>query len=381
MNLEQVLTDAVRRLRAGGLKNEAQVKQSVILPILRAIGWNTDAPEQLSAEFQAGSGRVDYALLHYEQPKVFIEAKRIGYAEDPKAQEQLFGYAMNRGIPILVLTDGRKWDFYFGMGAGAWKERRFRRLVLDDDQNVSTYSEFLTAHLGRNAVASGDAQMSAHRLLLKHQALERAKRTLPDVWRALLTQPHPELCKLLSEWVEAKCEVKARSEDIVSFLKDAAMGLGRNNAVDSPVSGDGSEPFEPSHTMRHVVANRGRFDADRGDEPMPALPVSGRTAAVPKSRQGLKTAQHEFTRPILQVLIEMGGEGKRREVLDRVSDVMGSRLGAFDRETHKNGSVRWEKTAEFQCTEMRKTGLLKPVLRRGWWEISDQGRLHLREQR
>ena len=76
MYLEQQLTDAMRRVRAGLLKNEAQVKQSVILPILRALGWNTDAPEQLSAEFPAGDGRVDYALLHYDQPQVFIEAKR-----------------------------------------------------------------------------------------------------------------------------------------------------------------------------------------------------------------------------------------------------------------------------------------------------------------
>ena len=52
VDLDQQLTDAMRRVREGLLKNEAQVKQSVILPILRALGWNTDAPEQLSAEFR-----------------------------------------------------------------------------------------------------------------------------------------------------------------------------------------------------------------------------------------------------------------------------------------------------------------------------------------
>ena len=128
MSLEQQLTDAMRRVRAGLLNNEAQVKQSVILPILRALGWNTDAPEQLGAEYQAGNGRVDYALLHYGQPRVFIEAKRIGSAEERKAQEQLFGYAADRGIPILVLTDGNRWDFYFGMGSGVWEDRCFADL-------------------------------------------------------------------------------------------------------------------------------------------------------------------------------------------------------------------------------------------------------------
>lgn len=45
VNLEEQLTDAMRRLRGGRLRHEAQVKQSVILPILRALGWNTDDPE------------------------------------------------------------------------------------------------------------------------------------------------------------------------------------------------------------------------------------------------------------------------------------------------------------------------------------------------
>ena len=384
MDLEQQLTDAMRRVRAGLLKNEAQVKQSVILPILRALGWNTDAPEQLSAEFPAGDGRVDYALLHYDQPQVFIEAKRIGYAEDRKAQEQLFGYAAHRGIPILVLTDGRLWDFYFGTGPGVWEDRCFRRLTLDDDQNVSNYAEFLTGHLGREAVVSGEARRSADRLLAENQALERAKRTMPDAWRTLLSKPDPQLRELLGEEVQARCGVKPRADDVDSFLKGAAIGFRESHSSIPTAGTDGSETFAPSQNARREAAERGQSEVSgRRDDAMSVPPVSEVHAAASKSRQGLKTPQGDFTRPILQVLIAMGGRGERRQVLDQVAEVMASRLGDYDRETHKDRSVRWEKSAEFQCTEMRKIGLLKPVKEsgKGQWEVSHQGRAYWSEQR
>ena len=283
MDLEQQLTDAMRRVRAGLLKNEAQVKQSVILPILRALGWNTDAPEQLRTEFQAGDGRVDYALLHYDQPQVFIEAKRIGLAEDRKAQEQLFGYAANRSIPILVLTDGQRWDFYFGPGPGVWQERCFRRLTLDDDQNASNNAEFLKGHLGREAVVSGEARRSADRLLAESQAFERAKRMLRDVWHTLLSEPHPQLCELLGEQVQARCGVKPRADDIDSFLKEAAIGSRRN--YPSAAVAQGSEILGQPHTARREPPKEGHREASgRREEPMAVPHVPEVHPAAPKSR-------------------------------------------------------------------------------------------------
>ena len=49
-----------------------------------------------------------------QNPLVFIEAKRLGNV-DYRAEGQLFGYAVNRGVPFLILTDGNVWDFYLSM--------------------------------------------------------------------------------------------------------------------------------------------------------------------------------------------------------------------------------------------------------------------------
>ena len=96
MSLEQTLKTAVSRLRAGHLDNEAQLKQAVILPILRALDWDDTDPEAFKPEYSAGHGFVDYALLDRGRPLIFIEAKRIG-TMDAGGEEQLFGYASNRG--------------------------------------------------------------------------------------------------------------------------------------------------------------------------------------------------------------------------------------------------------------------------------------------
>ena len=124
MSLEAILKTAIVNLRSGSLEREEDVKLAVILPILQALGWNPADPGSLRPEYPASSGRVDYALLCHGRPQVFLEAKRGG-ALDVRAEAQLFRYAVNNGVPLLVLSDGRHWDFYLSMADGAPEERRF----------------------------------------------------------------------------------------------------------------------------------------------------------------------------------------------------------------------------------------------------------------
>ena len=54
MSLEQILKVAVERIRSGSLENEAQVKQAIILPILRALDWDDTNPAEFKPEFSVG---------------------------------------------------------------------------------------------------------------------------------------------------------------------------------------------------------------------------------------------------------------------------------------------------------------------------------------
>ena len=58
--------------------NEATIQQYVVLPILRALGWDDTnlASMEVLPEYQVGSGRVDYALKAGRKPALFIECKK-----------------------------------------------------------------------------------------------------------------------------------------------------------------------------------------------------------------------------------------------------------------------------------------------------------------
>ena len=217
MKLEQTIQIATSRLHSGGLDNEAQVKQAVILPILRALDWDDTDPESFRPEYSVHRGSVDYALLDRGNPLVFIEAKRIG-GLDAGGEEQLFGYASNRGVPLLVLTDGNRWDFYLSVAEGVPAERRFYRLELQLEHNLSEYMDFFEQHLRRGRVISGEARRAAEQRHASNRERERARQAIPSAWLALLTEPDDMLRDLLAERVESECGTKPELDDVEAFL-------------------------------------------------------------------------------------------------------------------------------------------------------------------
>ena len=220
MSLEEVLKAAVGHIRSGCLDNEAQVKQAIILPILRALDWDDANPAEFVPEFPVDSGRVDYALHQAgDSPVVFIEAKRLGGA-DYEGEEQLFRYAVNKGVPFLILTDGNVWDFYLSMAAGAPGERRFYRAELKREERIPEYVEFLKTYLRKSRVVSGEARRAAEKRHESNREREKARKAIPRAWRNLLESPEEMLCDLLAEEVESQCGTKPELDDVEEFLKE-----------------------------------------------------------------------------------------------------------------------------------------------------------------
>ena len=221
MRMEELLKTAVQRLNSGLLTNEEQVKHAVVLPILRGLGWDHSNPAEFVPEFSLDKGRVDYALCQtVESPLVFIEAKRLGSA-DTKGEEQLFGYASNEGVPLLILTDGNVWDFYLSMAAGVPAERKFYHAELFREEKISEYGEFLEKHLEKNRVISGEAKHAAEQLHNDIRQKKKARDAISEVWRTLLETPDELLCELLVEAVESECGTRPELDDVEEFLKAA----------------------------------------------------------------------------------------------------------------------------------------------------------------
>ena len=219
MTLAPILEKVIGTLRSGHLQREEDVKLAVILPILRALGWD-ETDLSIRPEYPTGLGRVDYALLCDSRPQVFVEAKRRG-ALDVRAEAQLFGYANNRGVPLLLLTDGYRWDFYLSMADGPPEERRFCSLELAGDDDLPVYSETLETYLRMTHVASGKARRAAEERLDFDRQQTRARKAIPEAWNALLNEPDELLCELLSEKVRTLIGTSPESSDVQGFLARA----------------------------------------------------------------------------------------------------------------------------------------------------------------
>ncbi len=223
MSLEGILKKAVQDIRAGKLKKEAQVRQVAIVPILRAMDWDDTNLDECESEFSVGKGCVDYALLRPEggDPLVFVEAKAPGRAT-AAGEEQVFGYAENKGVPFLILTDGDCWDFYLSMAEGPPADRRFYRAELTREERIPEYVEFFEEHLRKHRVVSGDAQQAAKQRLKSDRERQRARAAIPGAWLTLLEKPEKPLVELLVEQLEdevkKRCGTKPESGDVEAFV-------------------------------------------------------------------------------------------------------------------------------------------------------------------
>ena len=104
-------------------QNEALTRYSLIDPLLRALGWDTEDPAVVVPEYPVGKGnRADYALLeltpamakngpHPVRAAMIVEAKSL----DTPLEEvigQGVKYCFELGIEYFAVTDGRRWMIY-----------------------------------------------------------------------------------------------------------------------------------------------------------------------------------------------------------------------------------------------------------------------------
>lgn len=121
-----------------------------------------------------------------------------------------------------------------------------------------------------------------------------------------------------------------------------------------------------------------------GERAMPAA-EGGRTRSVlnelnhGRVARDRRTPNAEFCRPILEVLIELGGSGKVATVLDRVGKKMSHILRPIDHQPTPMtpGIERWRNGAQWARLQMVKEGLLRKGGRHGIWEITDRARAEL----
>ena len=156
--------------------NEATIQQYVVLPILRALGWDDTnlASMEILPEYKVENRRADYALhIKQEQnPVVLIECKRwdqpIG-----KNEGQICFYAYSGNVPLAIITSGKLWRFYRSRGeASSLRDRIFCETDIEDKENAIINLE---KYLLKSNVASGEADLNAEIALEEKEKIDSSK--------------------------------------------------------------------------------------------------------------------------------------------------------------------------------------------------------------
>lgn len=130
--------------------SEEAAKIKIILPVLRALGWDTEGPD-VDYEYPVGTtgDKPDIALLARGQPIAFVEAKRTGQnLGTPSQVDQIRRYFSSSEAKICALTNGIVWWLYLARGAEGDDEFKFAELRLLEDP-LEELGQDLTMFLSR----------------------------------------------------------------------------------------------------------------------------------------------------------------------------------------------------------------------------------------
>jgi type I restriction-modification system DNA methylase subunit len=86
--------------------NEEMTKKDFILPLFRALGWDVENSNEVTAEERISKKRVEYGFRINGIPKFFLEAKALkADLDDPAFADQAINYAWHKSCTWAILTD------------------------------------------------------------------------------------------------------------------------------------------------------------------------------------------------------------------------------------------------------------------------------------
>lgn len=99
------------------IKTEEASKQSLVLPMLQALGYDIYSPKEVIPEFIADVGtkkgeKVDYAIRRNNEVIMLIECKATSSTLNSKNESQLYRYFTASDAHFGVLTNGIVYKFY-----------------------------------------------------------------------------------------------------------------------------------------------------------------------------------------------------------------------------------------------------------------------------
>ncbi|RZD15076.1 MAG: hypothetical protein EVJ47_02040 [Candidatus Acidulodesulfobacterium ferriphilum] len=237
--VENIL-EKIKKHRSLYEQNEMAVREQVINPLLRSLGWDTENPEdvQPNISIDEGKGIPDYVLIKNDKKVIFIEAKNLSTDIEEKSDisplKQLARYCFSEGMKYSVLTNGVIWILFRSFEEGTTVSER---IVWKTDME----SDGLTAVIRKLNTISKESIENIENLINKLKILD-------EVWKSLIEEPEeiikgltPVFSKII---IEGYPDFKFETMMIEDFL--------RERIKEGILS---AEEIEPEHTNTQVEEN------------------------------------------------------------------------------------------------------------------------------
>ncbi len=122
---------------------EEATKNALIMPFLVLLGYDVFNPNEVVPEYVcdvAGKKgeKIDYVILHDNEPAILIEAKRAGLKLQKQQQGQLYRYFSTNRCRLAILTNGNTYNFYSDINSpNIMDDEPFLSFdILDDDEEL-----------------------------------------------------------------------------------------------------------------------------------------------------------------------------------------------------------------------------------------------------
>ncbi len=236
MTLKEHIDDIRNNLEQALFTNEASVSQGIVLRLLHVLNWPIFDIQIVAPEYTVGKRRVDFALRPPSlNPLVFIEVKQVGNLEG--AEEQLFEYAYREGVPIAILTDGRKWQFFYAIGQGNYTGRQVKELDF-----IENGSEISATHLNKYLNYELVRTRKSIKSIENDYKQKRIEESLPEAWSKLVERGTTFGIDALAEAVENLCGYKPSDEQVLDFLKSLKSETDTDKGEKPPVDPPNRNP-------------------------------------------------------------------------------------------------------------------------------------------
>ncbi|WP_421362485.1 type I restriction endonuclease [Agrobacterium rosae] len=197
-SIDESLRSIAERVKSHSstMATEEAVKTAVVLPFLRALGYDVFDPSEVVPEFTADAvgkkgEKVDYAIKVDGEIRILVECKPISVALEKKHLDQLYRYFSVTNAKFAILTNGRTFNFYTDLDATNKLDTRPFFVFDVTDFNAGILSELRKFEKGAFDVSAILA------------TAERLKYTsgVKQVIAKLIEEPSEEFVKIVSSGV------------------------------------------------------------------------------------------------------------------------------------------------------------------------------------